>query len=256
MVKCICIEFLTLREKIMHEGHRKRMLEKLTAAGDSLNDHELLEILLYNAYPRINTNTIAHELLATFGTLNGVFSADIPSLMHVKNVGINCASYIKVFSKILQLSQKRENPLPKLYNFYDFKMYLSERFNDLNFEEFVIFLLDKRHKIINEWSCTNSDDTIVMLDVKSITKLLAINRPYSLVAAHNHISGNEQPTTNDDNTTKRLALLCNINNVVFYDHIIVSNKKTYSYHVSGKLSEIIKNSSLENIAKFISNGGN
>ena len=99
----------------MHEGHRKRMLDKLTEAGDSLNNHELLEILLYNAYPRINTNSIAHELLGTFGTLDAVFSADIPSLMHVKNVGINCASYINVCGKVLQLSQKRENPLLHRY---------------------------------------------------------------------------------------------------------------------------------------------
>ena len=239
----------------MHEGHRKRMLEKLTGAGNSLNDHELLEILLYNAYPRINTNSIAHELLATFGTLDAVFSADIPSLMHVKNVGINCASYINVCGKVLQLSQKRDNPLPKLYNFYDFKNYLSERFKTINTEEFIIFFLDKRHKIINEWSCSNSDDTIVMLDIKSITKLMAINRPYSLVAAHNHISGNEQPTPNDDNATKRLALLCNINNVLFYDHIITTNEKTFSYCISGKLNEINKNYNIDSISKFINDGG-
>ena len=40
----------------MHEGHRKRMLERLEKAEGSLAEHELLEILLFNAIPRKNTN--------------------------------------------------------------------------------------------------------------------------------------------------------------------------------------------------------
>ena len=49
----------------MHEGHRQRMYERLSRA-DGLQDHELLEILLFSAVPRKNTNPIAHELLSAF----------------------------------------------------------------------------------------------------------------------------------------------------------------------------------------------
>ena len=40
----------------MHEGHRERMLKKLENYADALNEHELLEILLYFCIPRVNTN--------------------------------------------------------------------------------------------------------------------------------------------------------------------------------------------------------
>jgi len=239
----------------MHEGHRKRMLEKLTTAGDSLTDHELLEILLYNAYPRINTNTIAHELIDTFGSLDGVISADITSLLHVKNVGINCAEYINIFGRLITLSAKRENPMPKLFNFYDFKNYLKEHFKNLKNEEFILFFLDKRHKVLNEWTCSNLDDSMVKLDLKDISKLISINKPHSVVATHNHISGNEQPTKNDDSATNSLALLFNLNGVQFYDHIIIADEKFYSYHISGKLDEINKNFNIQNLSKNFSNGG-
>ena len=78
----------------MHEGHRRRMYEKLKN-DDGLHDHELLEILLFNAYPRINTNPIAHELIKTFGSLSGVLAADVDRLKAVDGVGESVALYIK-----------------------------------------------------------------------------------------------------------------------------------------------------------------
>ena len=66
----------------MHEGHRQRMLQRL---GDAkhLQDHELLEILLFNAIPRKNTNPLAHELLSAFGSLEGVLRAVYEELLRV-----------------------------------------------------------------------------------------------------------------------------------------------------------------------------
>ena len=48
----------------IHEGHRARMKKKLLENGErSLADHELLEVLLYYAIPRRDTNELAHRLL-------------------------------------------------------------------------------------------------------------------------------------------------------------------------------------------------
>ena len=44
----------------MHEGHRRRMYAKLKN-DDGLHDHEVLEILLFNAFPRVNTNPVRSE---------------------------------------------------------------------------------------------------------------------------------------------------------------------------------------------------
>ena len=49
----------------IHEGHRARMKKKLLENGErSLADHELLEVLLYYAIPRRDTNELAHRLLS------------------------------------------------------------------------------------------------------------------------------------------------------------------------------------------------
>ena len=59
----------------IHEGHRERMRKQLKTSGmDSLSDVQVLEVLLYYAAPRGDTNPAAHALLSRFGTLDGVFS--------------------------------------------------------------------------------------------------------------------------------------------------------------------------------------
>ena len=60
----------------IHDGHRDRMRRQLKTSGmDSLSDVQVLEVLLYYAAPRGDTNPTAHALLSRFGTLDSVFSA-------------------------------------------------------------------------------------------------------------------------------------------------------------------------------------
>ena len=54
----------------LHEGHRERMRRQLKTSGmDSLSDVQVLEVALYYAIPRRDTNEIAHALLSRFGSL-------------------------------------------------------------------------------------------------------------------------------------------------------------------------------------------
>ena len=56
----------------IHKGHRERMRKQLKTSGmDSLSDVQVLEVLLYYAAPRGDTNPAAHALLNRFGTLDG-----------------------------------------------------------------------------------------------------------------------------------------------------------------------------------------
>ena len=62
----------------IHDGHREHMRRRFLENGLSgFADHEALELLLYYAIPRRDTNPIAHELMDRFGTLSGVLSAPV-----------------------------------------------------------------------------------------------------------------------------------------------------------------------------------
>ncbi len=79
-----------------HVNHRKRLRDRFSREGaDAFHPHELLELFLFDALPRVNTNTIAHALIDRFGSLEGVLTADVRELTKVKGIGIKTAEYIK-----------------------------------------------------------------------------------------------------------------------------------------------------------------
>ena len=81
----------------VHEGHRQRKKEQFREHGlDAFADHEALELLLYYAIPRQDTNPIAHRLIERFGSLEGVFSAPAYELQKVEGVGENAATLIRL----------------------------------------------------------------------------------------------------------------------------------------------------------------
>lgn len=65
----------------VHDGHRERMKSRFVEAGlDGFNDHNALEMLLFYAVPRKDTNELAHRLLKQFGSLASVFEQSTRSL--------------------------------------------------------------------------------------------------------------------------------------------------------------------------------
>ena len=69
----------------VHDGHRERMKRRFIQAGlEGFNDHNLLEMLLFYAVPRKNTNELAHKLIEHFGSLTAVFEADFEELKTVQ----------------------------------------------------------------------------------------------------------------------------------------------------------------------------
>ena len=79
----------------VHTGHRARMRERFLRDGaETLDTHELLEMLLYHAIAQKDTNPLAHALLDRFGSLEGVFGATKEELCTVSGVGEKIAAFL------------------------------------------------------------------------------------------------------------------------------------------------------------------
>lgn len=81
-------------------GHRKRLRDKYVRSSlDGFHDYEAVELLLTFAIPRRDVKPIAKELVRKFGTLKGLFDADIAELTAVTGVGENAAELICAIKK-------------------------------------------------------------------------------------------------------------------------------------------------------------
>lgn len=224
----------------MHQGHRKRMIERFLRDSDGLSDHEIMEVVLYSAIPRKDVNELAHRILRVCGSLSAVFEADAELLLSIDGVGQAVASRIKVIGEIIKRVSKTP-PKKEKFTFYAMKQKLIERYKNEDREKFLLFLLDKNQYVTGVLEYGSASYDSVDVDVCELAKTVAILKPESAVLVHNHPSGNASPSYSDDLTTKRIAIMLRVHSVNLYDHIIIGGSDAFSYYFSDRLNKLLEN---------------
>lgn len=232
---------------MIHKEHRKRMYEKLSNS-EALHDHELLEILLFGAIPRVNTNLTAHNLLAKFGTISGVFNATYDQLVSVEGIGKKTAWHIICIGECMRRASYGYTGFAVLKNVKDFKNFVIARMRNRGSEVLEFYFLNKTGKVFSVKTFSNDNQNMVQVGMEEIAHALATEKPYGLLVAHNHLSGNSLPSDNDKQFTMEVTTMCSISNVNLYDHCIyASDNDIYSYRLSGELEDLKKECNLKNL---------
>ena len=79
----------------IHKGHRERLKQRFLEEGlDNFTEIQVLELLLFYAIPRSDTNPLAHALLEHFGSLSQVLEADVEELKKVPGIGDHAATLL------------------------------------------------------------------------------------------------------------------------------------------------------------------
>lgn len=229
-----------------HFGHRKRILEKLN--GEDLLDHELLEILLFNAMPRRNTNDLAHRLLAEFGNLENVVNADFEKLRAIDGIGDSIAAYLCMLGKINRLCQKRKtNALYGKMGKQSFAAFVKEKYAKEKVEVIDAYFLDDKSNVIGEFRLAEGSSRGASFAPQELAKLITLYQPTGVVLAHNHPFGKAEYSQEDEKMTRKVQVICSAQNVLFCDHLICGQDGVYSYYLSGKMLNITKEFSMHTL---------
>lgn len=227
------------------------MLSKLEN-GDDLYDHEVLEILLYFACPRVNTNPLAHRLLERFCSVSEILKADAEELKAVEGVGESVARYLKTVGLCAERSGSVEGNAV-LKTFGDCKRFVSMRMRGKDDEYLELYFLEKSGRVKRIFTYTSADRNRVTARTEEILSNITSAKPFGILAAHNHLNGNIAPSENDEIFTRQICFICNMNNVKFTDHMIYSDGNIYSFNDSGKMQEISRKYSFGNALQWINN---
>lgn len=223
----------------MHEGHRKRLYQKIDE-GANLYEHEILEILLFNVYPRIDTNPIAHRLLDKFRTLPAVLAATPDELKMVEGVGEQAAFYLATVGKCMDCMNKTSS-FAVIANYAEMREFAYARLKGSDEERVELYLLNKRGKLKRILTYPQKNDGTVVVESEELGKAISIYHPYALFVAHNHLWDRAKPTAADDAFTKQCQLVCSMFNVSFYDHLIFDTTGDYySYSCMERIGGIRK----------------
>ena len=225
--------------KNIHEGHRERMLNKFIQAPEMFSEHEILEVLLFYVMPRKDTNALAHKILKMFGGLKGVFSAKEEQLVKVDGVGKRTAAFILAIGQaILRVSSLKDEKKEYLNTPEKMALAISPCFYGQQTETFVLVLLDKNYGLLAKVMFSDKNRSQVRADIPEIITALEMHRPDFAIIAHNHPSYNIKPSREDDFTTKKINVICELYDVILADHLIFAGDNVYSYKNEGKIDEI------------------
>ncbi len=225
----------------IHSGHRARLMQKFDKDADLLNDHELLEAVLFNIIPRVDTNPTAHRLLRAFGSLSGVFSASVNELCSVEGVGVVAARKLKLLGKLYERMGKEKVSKKTISSRDSLNEYVISEFMGLKKERLDIHLLNAKYRILHTLSYEGGEYNRVTAEPKELLSAIGAHKPKYLLIAHNHPSGSLLPSVNDDYSTANVIKLCDLLNVEVIDHLIIADGEYYSYAFSGHLDEVRSN---------------
>jgi DNA repair protein RadC len=223
-------------DKPHYLGHRKRIKEKFLKSDPHIfQDYELLEILLFSSYLRKDTKEISKALIHKFGSINKLINADISLLTDSLEVNQNTIVSLKIIKEIINRShyQEIENK-PVIDNFKSLLTYCQARLSNLKNEEFRVLFLDKKHKLIEDYCHNTGLVDNVQVDVEKVIRKAIILNSKSIILAHNHPTGNIDPSKNDLVTTGRIEKSLNAVNIKIHDHLIIGTQdKYYSFKENG-----------------------
>ena len=223
----------------VHDGHRQRKRSQFLENGlDAFQEHEVLELLLYYAIPRKDTNPIAHALLKKFGSLDAVFAAPVEELMRVEGVGENAAALIRLIQPLyrrIRISATEEetilNSVEKAGEFF------VGRFAGERTESMYQACLDAKGKLLNVQRLSAGDVNFVHADIRSIVQNALLCRASAVILAHNHPSGVALPSDADNAVTLQVHRVLQSVGVTLFDHIIVADDDFVSLRQNGLLLE-------------------
>ena len=205
---------------------RDRFIEDTNMRGFS--DHNILEMLLFYAIPRADTNELAHRLLEHFGSFAAVFEADVDRLKDVEGIGESTAVLIKMIPSIMQRYHEDKNSGIKIKNINDAVNFLRPKFLGQASETLYIVCMNNDSKILKFAPVGSSAINYSLADSRKILKEMIISNASTAIIAHNHPSGICVPSVADVTTTKSISALLAEINARLVDHIIITDDDYFS----------------------------
>ena len=189
-----------------HAGHRDRLRKRYQAEGlGGFAAHEILELLLTYAIPRIDVNPVAHRLINHFGSLENVLEASVEELTHVEGIGEKAASFLSMLLPVFRAYEmEKQRPRMRLKNHGELLRYCRSLFVGVKNEQLYLLCFDAQMQL--------------------------------QATTHNHPSGSVRPSEEDLVLTRNIEVMLGSVGIRLNDHIIVAGEEDFSFFLNGLLN--------------------
>ena len=220
----------------LHDGHRQRKKQRFLQHGlDSFADHEVLELLLFYAIPRRDTNETAHRLLEHFGTLKGVLTASVEELQKVEGVGESAAILLHLLQAVGYRALRTAGDDTILNSVDSAGAYFQKLLHGERREVLYQVCLDAKGKVLSHKRLSSGTVSMAPVNVREVVENALYTDASGVLLAHNHPSGIALPSEDDRQITMQIRQALGTMGIELVDHIIVADNDFVSMAASGML---------------------
>jgi len=220
-------------------GHRKRLRERFLDGGlVGFHDYEIIELLLSLGTPRRDCKQQAKEAIRRFKTLRGVLAASPQELQQIRGIGPHSAFGIKLVQEVArEFLKERIAKGPVYRSSREVFDYLYHSMRDLKKEVFKVLYLNSQHQIIEMVDLFQGTVDSSFVPPREVIESALEKNATALIFAHNHPSGNTEPSQNDKQVTRDLVYAGSIMQIKVIDHLIIGNNTYFSFASEGLIEE-------------------
>ncbi len=217
---------LTAAEGNLHRNHRAKVRKRFLDEGlANFQKHNVLELLLFYAIPRVDTNEIAHRLLNAFhGNLSEVLGADYRTLMKIEGVGESAAVLLSMIPQVFRMYREELITREGIFGRSMVEQYIANRFTGEPVEKVLIACLDNRWNLLGDEFVSTGSVNFSTVDRRGIIEVCLRHNATAAIIAHNHPRGNALPSKEDLNTTVEVRHALDVIGVRLIDHLIVARE--------------------------------
>ncbi|MCX6282391.1 MAG: JAB domain-containing protein [Bacteroidetes bacterium] len=104
------------------------------------------------------------------------------------------------------------------------------------YESFYVLYMNRANKVLGYRCISQGGISGTVVDPKAVFQAALLANASSLIMAHNHPSGNMQPSEADNKLTKKLIAAGKVLDIDVLDHLILDTNNFYSYADQGQMN--------------------
>ena len=207
----------------LHAEHRKRLRGRFMRQGlESFETHNILELLLFYAIPRRDVNELAHQLLRRYGSLSGVFDAELAREAGLSENTVALLKLIPALSRAYMLD--RGLRVSALDSFDKIGAYLCDYFIGSKRETTVILPLSADDSPRAPITVAEGSPDCCALDMRRLTECVIRADAASFILAHNHAGSDSEPSNADLSATLQIRNIFAQLGIPLREHYVIAGR--------------------------------
>jgi DNA repair protein RadC len=210
----------------------------LTGGAQVLTNQELLALIINSGTRRASSIDLAERLLSRWQSLRSLADASVEEIMQVSGIGTaKAASLLAALELGRRLMAQQGEVRPAIRGAADVANLIMPRLRDLAWEEFLAILLNTKHKVIEVKTVSVGHLNGTLVHPRELFRESVRRSAAAIILAHNHPSGDPEPSSDDLALTHRLQSAGQLLGIPVLDHIIIGDNRYVSLRERGLCEE-------------------